>query len=127
MVIAKSDFLPPHTHTGGAFVVSPRRNPGESFFSGVILAMNKASSSCDCSRWKVALPERRVNFTAACACAERCDCRRRSRVRASLALMAVFVALGALFGGIGARRENSRNLAALREVHLSDLGIGGGR
>ena len=42
-------------------------------------------------------------------------------------MLAVFVVAGAVFGFAGARRENDKNLATLREVHLQSLETGGGR
>lgn len=86
-----------------------------------------ATASCDCSAWKISLPARSVDFPAACACAERCDCRRRHRVRTTCAMLAVFIVAGAAFGFAGARREDDKNLATLREVHLHALETGGGR
>lgn len=83
--------------------------------------------SCDCSRWEVTLPPRPMDFSAVCSCAESCDCRSRSRVRLTVATLAVCVACGALLGGLGARHEDSKNLATLRETHLRDLGTGGDR
>ena len=87
--------------------------------------MRDEPTTCDCSRWKVTLPERRVDFTSVCACAERCDCLARGGVRVTLATLAVFIAVGALFGGLGAHRENSENLATLRDTHLRSLDSGG--
>lgn len=83
--------------------------------------------SCDCSRWEVTLPPRPMDFASACSCAESCDCRTRSRVRTTVATLVVCVACGALLGGLGARREDSKNLATLRETYLRHLESGGDR
>ena len=86
-----------------------------------------STSSCDCSAWEISLPPRSVDFAAACACAERCDCRRSHRVRTTCVMLAVFIVAGVAFGFSGARRDNDKNLATLREVHLHRLETGGGR
>ena len=79
-----------------------------------------------CACWRVELPERAPDVVNACACAARCDCAARRRVLGTLALLAIFTVAGAAVGLAGARRDNSRNLASLREVYLDRLAMGSG-
>lgn len=91
--------------------------------------MNDApvNASCDCTAWKISLPRRSVDFAACCACAERCDCHRRRRVRTTGVMLAAFVVAGVFFGAAGAKREDNRNLATLRDAHLHRVETGNAR
>lgn len=88
--------------------------------------MNDNDLSSRCSCWSVKLPERPADFAAVRSCCEARDCSCRRRVLGTAAIMLVFAGTGAAIGISGARGENAKNLATLRETHLHALGMGGG-
>lgn len=87
--------------------------------------MNDEDIKSHCSCWSVKLPERPEDFAGVRSCCEARECACRHRVLGTVVIMLVFAGVGAAIGLTGARREDSKNLATLRETHLHSIGIGG--
>lgn len=93
---------------------------------GVKHNMNDNDIRSRCSCWSVKLPERPADFDAVRSCCAAKDCACRHRLFGTVVLLLVFAGIGVAIGLTGARGENSKNLATLRETHLRSLSLGGG-